>query len=555
MKLRQFPQEDRELLPLLLLVQLAPFGIGLFFEWFCALASLVLLGWLAVRVRREGLCFRLSPGLVASAALLLGLLGGGIWGVDRGAALLGVVKFLPAALFALSCATLSDAQRERLLAPLPYFAAGMVLVSVLLGQLPALEAFFYYGGSRLTGFFQYPNSFAAYLLLGVALSGGRERLGLRELGCLAVLGLGVALTHSRAVAALLGLTLLGLCLLSRDRRKRLLLAALLLVVTGLALYLAVLRGGAAGLLERVKADRSLLGRLLFWHDALPVILRHPLGLGYLGYWFRLGSFQTGAYSAMHAHNALLELLLDAGWIPAGLFVWATVQGFRRARRERRVALAALVLHSLFDFDMQFVSLLLFLLLLLDTGAGRPVTLRRRAVLPPLAILAALSLWLGTASALYAFGLPQSAAALYPGYSQAQLRLLAEATTVPEMEQAADALLSHNSSASLAWSARARVAFSRGDFAAVIDCKRRAIALSRYSLAEYLDYADMLRIGEQLYTEGGDTASAVICREEARRIPSMLDAVLAQTHPLAWQLETPPSLALPADYAWLSSDVS
>jgi len=545
MKHRQIPQE----LPLLLLVQLAPFGLGLFYEAWCALSALVLLGWL-FRQDRRGLRLRLSPGVIASAALLLGLLGGGLWGVDRGAALPGTVKFLPAALFALCCTALDDTQRERLLAPLPFTAAGMVLLSVLLGQIPALRGFFYYGDSRLTGFFQYPNSFAAYLLLAAALAAGRERLRRIDAVCLAVLCGGIVLTGSRAVAALLLLTLTALCLLARERKKRLALAVLLLAAAGLGLFLVVRKAGTESMFARLSGDSSLLGRLLFWRDALPVVLRHPLGLGYLGYRFRLGSFQTGAYAVMHAHNALLELLLDAGWVPAGLFVWAIARGLRRAGRERRVAITALLAHSLFDFDMQFVALLLFLLLLIEGGEGKAAALRPKRLTPWLVLPALLCLWIGAAAALSSLGAPQAAAALYPGCSQAQLLLLAGADSAEAMDAAADRLLTHNEAAALAWSAKARAAFSRGDFAAVIACKRRALALAKYDLAEYLDYADMLRIGEELYAAAGDTYSAAVCREEYRSIPALLDAVLDKTSPLAWKLETPPELTLPPDYAWL-----
>ena len=35
---------------------------------------------------------------------------------------------------------------------------------------------------------------------------------------------------------------------------------------------------------------TLLGRLLYAQDALPVILRHPFGLGYRSYTYMQGSF-------------------------------------------------------------------------------------------------------------------------------------------------------------------------------------------------------------------------------------------------------------------------
>ncbi len=46
-------------------------------------------------------------------------------------------------------------------------------------------------------------------------------------------------------------------------------------------------------------------RLLYARDVLPVIFTHPLGLGYQGYLYLQGSFQTGVYQTRFVHNELL----------------------------------------------------------------------------------------------------------------------------------------------------------------------------------------------------------------------------------------------------------
>ena len=98
---------------------------------------------------------------------------------------------------------------------------------------------------------------------------------------------------------------------------------------------------------------TFMGRLLYARDVLPVIFTHPLGLGYQGYLYLQGSFQTGVYQTRFVHNELLQTLVDVGWLPAGLLAAAAVQAFRRGDVKRRAALILLLGYALFDFDFQF----------------------------------------------------------------------------------------------------------------------------------------------------------------------------------------------------------
>ena len=117
---------------------------------------------------------------------------------------------------------------------------------------------------------------------------------------------------------------------------------------------------------------SLNGRLLYYFDALPVVLKNPFGLGYYGYYFSQGSFQTGVYSVVSIHNDILQFLLDIGWVPTILFVVAIVISVfsKRISYTQRLLLIVLIGHSLFDFDLQFVSMMFIIILCMDFEIGR-----------------------------------------------------------------------------------------------------------------------------------------------------------------------------------------
>jgi O-antigen ligase len=142
-------------------------------------------------------------------------------------------------------------------------------------------------------------------------------------------------------------------------------------------------GADSGLAERLadsQLDVSPYGRPGMWSDTLRMFRAHPiLGVG-------LGAFQTvypiygrgdGSFLIEFAHNDYLQTLADGGIVAAALAVWfiiATFRGFVRGIRlrdplRRGLALGAgagifaILVHSLFDFNLQLPSnALLFLVL-------------------------------------------------------------------------------------------------------------------------------------------------------------------------------------------------
>lgn len=296
---------------------------------------------------------------------------------------------------------------------------------------------------------------------------------------------GIALTGSRTSFFVLMAVLTGYMVLHKAsgiRRILLLLTAGMVVLTGLYV---ILTGNAANVgryLTSFTNTSTFLGRLLYDKDALPIILRHPLGLGYMGYYYLQGSFQTGVYSVLHIHNELLQILLDVGWIPA--------------------------------------------------AAG---------------ILIGVNCWLGVVSGFYRWGNYETAAALYPGCTDAWLKMLPQAEDEEEMGRVADRILALNQSVSLAYSAKARLAYAKGDFERMIEHKQKAIALAKYETEEYLDYFDMLYVGVQLYEQAGDEESARFCRQKLLEIPDMMEEILDGTDELAYRIQDKPELELPEKY--------
>ena len=526
--LRQ-PEAD----PLECLLLGSPFLVGLFFPWGSALAVLFLTVLLAAELKKGKILIAKGPLLPACCSLVLFLLGGCLWGTDRGMALLGVLQFLPLPLFVLALEQREPAARLQLTAHMPAAAAVMVLLSLLLSRVPAWKDWFLVNG-RLAGFFQYPNSFALYLLTALIVLLHFGPYPQKEKALLSVILCGgIILSGSRTAGALLISVMIisGCRAETRRSRRNCLLAALLISAMGLYLVFS----GSRSL-------STFYGRLLYARDALPVILHHPLGLGYNGFYWLQGSFQTGVYSVRHVHNELLQLLLDAGWFPAALFLWALIRSFRAKDGHfgRKLMLAVICLHSLFDFDMQFTALAFLLLTAADTEPGVPCRVTGRLSVGIAALTILFSLWLGTASFLLYAKRPQAALKLYPAYTAALLDLLPE-TENNRAEAAADRILRLNSSAAPAWDVKARAAFQRQADEEALAAKEEALRLSPYNLREYQEYLALLDQIRLRRLSRGDAAGAARCRAKAEEVPALIKSAEERISSLGRRIQDQPNL--------------
>ncbi len=545
------------------LLLLCPFLFGCFFPWASAAVSVILLVLLLLLIRRGLFCGTRSAPFLAAASIVIFHLGGIIWGTDRGMALMGAVQFLPLPFFVLLLEQYTPAQRMGLLRKMPYAASEMVLLSFLLSRISFLEDWFLVAG-RQAGSFQYPNTYAVYLLFAVVLVLFSSPLRFGRLPWLAILTFGIVLSGSRIVFFLLSGVFFVFLIREKSRQARLSVLGIAgAAVLGSLAYVLITgnRESIGRFLTSSFTASEFVGRLLYARDAIPVILRHPLGLGYTGFHWLQGSFQTGVYSTQHVHNELLQLLLDVGWIPAGLFLWALWRSLRSREGGfcRKMLLAVLLLHCLMDFDTHFVSIALLLFLALDaepqavmrSAAG----IRRCFPLGLLAVSALLSIWLGAASFLFYLGNSSAALRLYPGYTAAMIDLLSSAPE-EDLDALADRILRLNQSVALAHDVKAEVDFSVGNVSGMIAHKQEALRLSRYNLAEYLDYFDLLRYARDLYLQAGDTVSADRCLSLITEIPCMLEEVDGQTSRLGRMIKDQPDLILPPPYiSWMEKHVS
>ena len=514
---------DRFTLALFVIYGASFFAVGAFYEWISAALSAVLCVWLILsNMRRKVFSFRLDIETLSLALLVVSYLAVTLWAIDRGAAFIGFIKFLPALLFAI-CAAQDENTRGRFKRFFPYFTCAAVILSVPLMYIPFVRDYFSVA-ERMSGFFQYPNTFAVMILCAELVELSSDAKALFKYPTVFILLGGLFLTGSRAVwviafAANAALLVHDIIRGEKNQKK----IALISIVSVAAATGAAFALGAAGIypFDRLLAINfdavTFRGRLEYYKDALPQIATHPFGLGYLGYHYSESTFQASVYTVKYVHNDILQIALDVGWLPVAAFTAAFAHStFKKGRRFiDRVVLLSIFAHLLFDFDLQFITVFCTIILFWDDTSGKNITVNSKslAVYAACGVLGAVSAYFAVALAFWSFGANEKTLELYPYNTDAKINLLLQAEEPGRIEKLADEIIADNDYVSISYSAKARVAFSKGDFGDVIKYKREVFKRAPYAFEEYEDYCRMLINGVALYNQSGDEKSARICKSE------------------------------------------
>ena len=535
------------------------------------------------------------------------------WAVDPSMTLKGGIKFLPVFLLWLFLAQIRPQDKEAWLELFPGYGAAAALLSYVLSLLPGTRDLVVVEG-RLGGTFQYPNTFAVFLLscsviaacrvfrIYTAPAGSWDQeapdVSLKKAGPLqfavslaeiALCMAGIALSGSRTVylltfaAAAAGVLLL--ILRSRrdrtapDGRKTKVHRQVFLAAAGVlaVLILVVAFTGAGSLVaERVKAismrSSTLLGRILYAKDALPILMDRPGGLGFYGYRFLQGMYQTGNYAVVNTHNELLQLFLDTGLFPGLLFLAGGIWSFFREEYKARDRFVILLLfaHALMDYDFHFLGIWLLFLLLLPSDGTRIIRLRKKrrtaekgkqdgGVLLLPAVLTAVCICLAACPLVYAClrigisdyyyvtGRNTASQNWYPNTVTA-LNLLAEDWhTGEERRELADLILAQDAYVSAAYAVKAQQSLEEGNVVEMAVYQKAAIRTNPYRFGLYTDYLDMLYQSAKIYLDNGDRKSAHACGALAAEIPGLLEKVEERTSDLGWNLSMKPTVRLDDNY--------
>ena len=174
------------------------------------------------------------------------------------------------------------------------------------------------GARVLQGTFGYANTMALFSGIGIILSVYYRSLNkdykfIHE--CILLINvIAFIMTKSLFGFVCLGISIvLAFYIKSKVSRKYILISAGVLIVGILGIFIT---GN-----EEILLRSTVASRLIYWQDALKVILKHPFGIGVHNWESIQYGIQTADYSVKYVHNGFIQLLLDGGVLAfAGLVV-------------------------------------------------------------------------------------------------------------------------------------------------------------------------------------------------------------------------------------------
>lgn len=516
----------------------------------CVLSAIISVLLIVKIAQNRNLVVNINITSLSIAVITLLYLISCFYAIDSGMAFVGFLKFLPVLLYMLLLMQ-DKGIKEHLIALLPYVALALGVLSLVLMYIPITKDYFTVS-DRLAGFFQYPNTFALFLLVGELTALSKEKLKPIDIISALLLIILLLFTGSRAVFILAVFSNVLIIFFRKGKKVKILLG-IVVAVLAVAVLLMLPLFNNSEIFSRYFtisfSESTFIGRLLYYFDAFPLILRHPFGLGYMGYYYVQQSIQTGVYSVMFIHNDFLQLLLDVGWIPCLLFVVGIIKSFFRKGNSagKRIILLTVFLHCLFDFDLQFISMFFILLLFLNYNDGKQFELKKGAVFVfSFVITGLLSLYFAVALGLAHFGFNQAADSMFPGNTQNKVDLLIAEDDIVAQNEIAGRIISQNEYVQIAYSAKARYAFSQGDFESLISYKNKIFQIAPFSYDEYEDYCYMLIQGIQLYKQAGDEYSTEVCEQQLLKTADRLDRLDDKLSNLGRKIVDQPKTDLPDD---------
>ena len=455
-------------------------------------------------------------------------------GLDPDASWMGMLRLCGWMLFALLVLQWPLEQRRRLLMCVPVSGAVAVAVSLLAGLNPVWRPFFYEAG-RLAGPFQYANSFALFLLIGLMMLPSAWPRWLWG-GIALLLLFGIVATGSRSGLILLVLWF-AFALVRHHQACRVLPLLGIIAIAGIALALWN-DGWVFARFLKMDSLSTVWGRLLYNKDGIRLLLQRPLGVGYLGWFYLQRMIQTGVYNVRYVHNDWLQMALDYG-LPAalallGLVIWRLRKGVLCP-----MAAVCIALHCLLDPDLEFQCLMFFWILALTPCTEVPARPLRHPLVPCLfAGIAMLLILPRTAADIsYHFG-GNLASRLSPADTEYATQQMLQASTLSQAAEQARVILDRNAFVPVAWQILAEDALSRGAYEEMATAQRQAVLLLKYDQTVYDEAMDRLQMAQQMgWDENLDL-------EQKIWLLDFCDATLDSTDSLGWALRDVPEIGFP-----------
>lgn len=435
-----------------------------------------------------------------------------------------------------------ESQRQFFKISVPFMGALMIIISVLAYLIPSVHVMFW-ENSRLSGFFQYANTAGLFLAIGVILLVDNwDFLDKKtiKIPLLVVLLIGTLQTGSRSVLALLFIWSIYHAISNKSHRISVIITIVSVIAISAIGFFALGNTRNIGrIFSLLTYNSTIWGRLLYYKDALNILPSHLLGMGRHGYYYTQGTFQSGVYHTKYVHNDILQLALDYGMISlilVGIFVvWQLLKG--KQSKNDKVLLLFIILSALVDFHLQYLSIMLIAVVLLDfgnTSKEKRASLKENYILIPITFI--IFTYIGIAGFMAKFANPMTALSLLPNYTYAQEIILNTSSNQKLLFAVSSNLIEKNPYNLSAHVTRGSIYASNGQVDKCMGDLDIVIELDPYNIDYYINYTQIL---ENLKSAGAQSPKI---DERIKSLPYQLADLKNRTSSMAYRIKDKPKFS-------------
>lgn len=492
--------------------------------------------WIQLRNRHNWIYF--CPFLLFGIQLLVAF-----FAIDRSDHWTGVIKGIALLLWMQLCM-----ERDyKLLKILPASGALMTFLGIL--SLVAAKWFpsgktYFFTAERFGGFFQYANTCALFLFLGLVVAVRQKG---KQLFFIPLILMGILMTGSRTILLLLLAWLIYGCVKGGRMKWKVMITILVIMGGILGIYLMTGFGeqNFARIFTIFSSNSTFWGRLLYDWDGLRILFHYPQGLGYGGYYSVQHAWQTGVYTVRFVHNDILQAGLDYGILFMLLFLfysgWQIFYG--KQSKLKKELLILILAASLIDFHLQFLAIDFLAVLCCDLGSCmRKQTRVERTEYRIL--ITALAMECGILIIPYwnrYLGDYESVLKFFPNDTEALVSKMEAATDRQEALALAERVLKQNPYRSEAYEVIAYAAAMDGNLKLVMENFDKVLLLEKYDVKVYKMYEQLLvefvRSGERGTKRNETIAKTAL--DKIDTIHTQLSDLSDSTSPLAYKIKDLP----------------
>lgn len=479
---------------------LLPFIFGLFYEFAVSLAAIlfiVIIIKMLIQNKRIKIYFNycfLSILILTIFSLLTC-----IWAIDKQDAIFGFFRILTILLFVIILMQQEYEEIKACYKIIPRSAIIMIIICIIMKFIPNLSEYVYSDNGRLGGFFQYSNTFALFLLIGINIliyDAGKIKIKIFQV---MILLIGILLTGSRTVFLLTILTFIIYLFLSKNKKEKIIMFSLFLIIILISLIIVAKTNNlqTIGRYLTISINSSTLwGRIIYYKDALKLIKNNIFGYGYMGYSYIYPTVQTANYSVLFVHNDFLQIALDYGIFAMLSFIGAILYSIfcKKTNKIQKIILILMFLHMMIDFDLQFLVMFFVLIFMQDLTRQKKweITIDSSIVLYVVMIIILFGYaYLGIANFTNYIERNNIAINMLSNYTQAKVDFIKNEKDLNNANRISNEILKNNKYVLLAYEIKFSYELECGNYENACKYKEKLIELNKYNSKQYEDYIMLL----------------------------------------------------------------